>query len=181
MKNLYVDCEDIHDLIKNLGIVPRRIAPTTHARVVLMPTQKIIKVLKDEGKSVEEIRDTIHDYANDYWKFFVDNDYTVDASPRARMRTVLGLYESFHLLEALPQKWGKECLYKCNCVYYFKHASCWNVLLLSMVMDMTIKVPSQWIAQTVQSRRKRGRPGTKNSIVGDDLEPEARESTKLSS
>ena len=50
------------------------------------------------------------------------------------------------------------CLYKCNCVDYFKCAMCWHVLLMSWVMDPSIKCPYKWIHSTHQSRRKRGRP-----------------------
>ena len=113
-----------------------------------------------------------------YWAFYVDKKYDMPEDAAIQLDTVLGLYESFHLLEVLPNKWSKECLYKCNCVNFFKNAMCWHVLLLSMVMDPTITCPSKWIHRTHQARRKRGRPTSKGE---EDCEKEkgARSMAKL--
>jgi len=50
-------------------------------------------------------------------------------------------------------------------------------------MDMTIRVPQQWVAQTVQNRRKRGRPGSKKPVgdAYDDDETPSREKAMMAS
>ena len=118
--------------------------------------------MDDEGVVGTSRREAyIAEIADTYWRFYVEKDYTAVAEEdrKTQLHAVLKIYEGFHLLEVLPQKWGKYCLYKCNCVYYFKNASCWHCILLSMVMDPTIKCPGKWVHQTHQQRRKRGRPG----------------------
>jgi hypothetical protein len=176
---LYEDVEDTYDLMRNLAKVPRRIAPTTQAMCVLMPSQKFLKAMLSKGVP-DNLDELVSDCASRYWAFYVDKDYEMPEDPAIQLETILSLYESFHLLEVLPQKWGKDCLYKCNCVEYFKMAMCWHVLLLSWVMDPTITCPSKWIHRTHQSRRKRGRPSDKGE-EGDDTEKEegARSKAKM--
>ena len=167
---LYDDVDDMFDLMRNLANVPRRISPTTQAMCVLMPSQKLMKGILADGVP-DNLDEIVSDAAARYWSFFVEKDYEMPEDPAIRLDTILNLYESFHLLEVLPNKWGKECLYKCNCVHYFKNAMCWHVLLLSWVMDPSIKCPSKWIHRTHQSRRKRGRPSTK----GEEADESAKE------
>ena len=71
---------------------------------------------------------------------------------------LLSLYESFHILNALPAKWSEEHLFNCNCTMCFQRASCQHVVLAGMIVDESIKMPVQYDGITLQSRRKRGRP-----------------------
>ena len=81
----------------------------------------------------------------------------------------LEVYESFHVLEALPTRWSPIHLLVCNCRTCFTHASCAHVLLASMVCDHKIEIPVQYVSTTFQVRRKRGRPAVsgQNAEVGD--------------
>jgi hypothetical protein len=176
---LYDDVEDTFDLMRNLSTVPRSIAPTTQARCLLMPSQKFIKhvVAKGVPDNMDEI---VSECAGRYTAFFIDKNYDMPEEPAMRVETILNLYESFHLLEVLPKKWGKDCLYKCNCVDYFKMAMCWHVLLVSCVMDPSIKCPSKWIHRTHQAKRKRGRPSSTGEGEDEaDKEEGARSKAKM--
>ena len=78
----------------------------------------------------------------------------------------LDIYEEFHILEALPQKWSKYHLFKCNYPISFKTVSCAHVLLASMVTvcDRGIEVPIQyWSASLQHLRRGPGRPTAKGA------------------
>ena len=68
------------------------------------------------------------------------------------------VYESFHVLEALPTRWSPIHLFKCDCRTFFTHPSCAHVLLASMVCGPKIENPLQYVTTTFQVRRKRGRP-----------------------
>ena len=80
------------------------------------------------------------------------------------------MYESFHVLEALPARWSPIHLFKCNCCTCFTHASCAHLLLASMACyDHKIEIPVQYVSMTFQVRSQRGRPAVsgKNAEVGD--------------
>ena len=66
----------------------------------------------------------------------------------------LDLYEDFHILEALPQRWSPYHMFKCNCPCCFKNASCAHVLLASMLCDKQIEVPMQYVDAALQFRRR---------------------------
>ena len=95
------------------------------------------------------------------------------------LNTALGFYESFHLLECLDTRWSPEHLFKCNCPEFFKRASCCHSLLVGMACDVRIKVPSPYRGETLQQRRKRGRPSAKGSELGDEGEARARDRIAL--
>ena len=65
-------------------------------------------------------------------------------------------------------------MFKCNCTEDFKTASCHHCLLAGMLCDSSIRIPNSTLTLSVQSRRKRGRPSTKASEVGDVGEEKAR-------
>ena len=102
--------------------------------------------------------------AAQFLRIFVENGIYNES-----IREALDVYESFHVLEALPTRWCPIHLFKCNCHTCFTHASCPHVLLASMVCYHKIVIPVQYVSTTFQVRSKRGRPAVsgQNAEVGD--------------
>ena len=134
-----------------------------------MPTQKFMRaMLEIENAFAPTGPFTMR--AAQFIRIFVENGIYSESITEA-----LDVYESFHVLEALPTRWSPIHLFKCNCRTCFTHASCAHVLLASMVCDHKIEIPVQYVSTTFQVRRKRGRPAVsgQNMEVGD-AEEEAR-------
>ena len=91
----------------------------------------------------------------------------------------MGCFESFYVLEALPQRWSQCHLFKCNCPECFKTASCVHCILASMVCNPFISVPARCLGATIQGRRRRGRPCARGSDVSDVAEARSRERLEL--
>ena len=70
-------------------------------------------------------------------------------------------------MEALPEKWSDNHLFKCNCEAGFKNASCHHVLMASWVVDSSAQIPDRYLSMHAQQRRKCGRPSKKASELGD--------------
>ncbi len=89
--------------------------------------------------------------------------------------------ESFHVLEALPEKWSDNHLFKCNCDSEgcFKNASCHHVLMASWVVDPRAECTDRYLGMHIQQRRKRGRPSKKSSELGDAGEARCRARLEL--
>ena len=141
-------------LARNLKGMERRVSPTaSHATVLLIPTQKFIRQLLDTPDACEPTgKFTIR--AAQFQRVFMDNNLGArDTSTEATE-----VYESFHVLEALPTRWSPIHLFKCDCRTFFTHPSCAHVLLASMVCGPKIENPLQYVTTTFQVRRKRGRP-----------------------
>ena len=82
----------------------------------MWPTQHFMRSVK--GLSDIEAVEAARAKSTLYERFFINGDYgSVD------LNAALELYESFHVLEALPEKWSLNHLYKCNCKSGFKNAS----------------------------------------------------------
>ena len=107
--------------------------PTTHATVLLMPSQAFMKMVLKENLDISNADLVQHmpTAAKIYAKYFVNcnlqnpcpdgTDWTLDAA--------LLCYKSFYV-EALPQKWSNIHLFKCNCSDCLKCASCVHILWL---------------------------------------------------
>ena len=163
------DAEDMRVLVRNLKEQERRVSPTSHAPVLLMPSQKFLReVMEMENAFAPTGPFTMR--AAQFIRIFVENGIYSESITEA-----LDVYESFHVLEALPTRWSPIHLFKCNCRTCFTHASCAHVLLASMVCDHKIEIPVQYVSTTFQVRSKRGRPAVsgQNMEVGD-VEEEAR-------
>jgi len=115
----------------------------------------------------------VNEWALHYKTFYLEHNFS---GPFIRS---LDVYEYFHVLESLPVRWSRVHYWKCNCPTCFYWAGCHHVLLASMVVDKDIRIPSRYVSQTLQVRRKRGRPGGRSDL-GDD-EPAARERAQNSS
>ena len=66
-----------------------------------------------------------------YARYYVDcnlQDPAPDGEPWS-LEAALGCFESFYVLEALPQRWSLCQLFKCNCPECFKSASCVHCIL----------------------------------------------------
>ena len=158
---LCANCTTSSDLLQNLKTVRRTICRTSHARVVLFPTQDLIR---EAGKDVtdEELIVFCEDRAHEY------EEYDIKGSPDDwTLQEALLLYGSFYILESLDVKWSDYHLFKCNCAHCFQWASCHHVVLASMVCDPNLKCPTKYLTSEIQARRKRGRPGPRKGDRSD--------------
>ena len=176
--DITAEVSDVAGLLRNLAGVRRTVSPTTHATVLLMPSQAFMKTVLEQNPDISnaELVAVMSHAAKTYARYLV-NGHLQNPSPAGTdwtLEEALGCCESFYVLEALPHKWSSMHLFKCNCPECFKCASCVHVLLAGMVCDPSIRVPSKNLGITLQRRRARGRPSTKGSEVGDAGEARAR-------
>ena len=85
---------------------------------------------------------------------------------------MIDLYNSFHIMEALPARWSTCHLYKCSCKSGLSKALCWHAVLAGMICDPSIQVPVQYVHAGFQGWRKRGCPFVKKGDEDSDLEDE---------
>ena len=142
-----------------------------------MPTNKMFRYIDDVNPDASEIEkgNIVKEWARHYKTFYIDKDHS------GPLERTLQVYDFFRVLEALPVKWSRLHYWKCNCSVCFYHAGCHHVLLASMVVDKDIRVPPQYVAQSLQQRKKRGRPCVRENELSEDREIESRDKTKLSS
>ena len=134
-----------------------------------MPSQALMRQINlSNGKTadVKVLTDAVQREVDAFKTIILDGALHLEPD----LDNLLSLYESFHILNALPAKWSAEHLFKCNCTICFQRASCQHVVLAGMVVDESIKMPVQYDGITLQSRRKRGRPAKKSSDVGAEEE-----------
>ena len=154
------DAEDMRVLVRNLKEQERRVSPTSHAPVLLMPSQKFLReVMEMENAFAPTGPFTMR--AAQFIRIFVENGIYSESITEA-----LDVYESFHVLEALPTRWSPIHLFKCNCSTCFTHASCAHVLLSSMVCYLKIEIPVQYVSTTSQVRSSPAMSG-QDAEVGD--------------
>ena len=154
---------DMQELITSLKNTERKVSPTSHAMVLLMPTQKQIKGILETQPTIDAPRmaGVIKSRSEAFKDFYLGG---VQVASGMTLSGALDLYEDFHILEALPQRWSPHHLFKCNCPMCFKNASCAHVLLASMLCDKWIEVPMQYVDASLQYRRRRpGRPTAKGT------------------
>jgi hypothetical protein len=156
-------CTDGIHVLEKLKTVRRTICRTSHAQVLLFPSQKLMRE-PERDMTDEELITFCGRRAVEYETYFIDGNYD-DRS----LEDALKLYGSFYILEALPEKWSKHHMFKCNCAHCFQWASCHHGVLATMVCDPSIKCPTQYLETEIQARCKRGRPGGKK---GDNSEGE---------
>ena len=160
------------DLMVKMETMQRTIHPTRDTTVLMWPTQHFMRSVK--GLSDIEAVEAARAKSTLYERFFINGDYgTVD------LNAALELYESFHVLEALPEKWSPNHLFKCNCESGFKNASCHHVLMATWAVDRSRGVPDRYLGLHVQQRRRRGRPCAKASEIGDVGEAKCRARLEL--
>jgi len=165
--------ESVSTLLSSLAETPRTIHPTTDARVLLMPTQRLLTglLLEYPDDSNAELVRKVRMFTENFVTHFIDGGL---GGAGWVLDDALHLYECFHVLESLDTRWSPNHLFKCNCSEFFKRASCHHCLLAGMACDMRIRVPGKYRAETVQQRRKRGRPSAGACEVGDAGEARAR-------
>ena len=181
--DITAEVEDMQQLIGNLGSVRRTVAPNSHATVLLMPSQAFMKRTLDAHPEFtnEELVREVQKAADVYARYYVQGTLHEPAPDGQEwsLEAALGCFESFYVLEALPQRWSPCHLFKCNCPECFKTASCVHCILASMVCNPAIRVPATCLAATIQGRRRRGRPSARGCDVGDVAEARARERVEL--
>ena len=183
--DITADVEDMQHLIRNLSVVRRAVAvaPTTHATVLLMPSQAFLKRLLTEHPHItnQELIGLVQPAADVYSGYFVNGDLP-DQAPDGEpwsLDAAMECFESFYVLEALPTRWSPCHYFKCNCPECFKTGSCTHSLLASMTCHPEIRVPSHSLGATIQGRRRRGRPSSRGSDIGDVAEERARVRAEL--
>ena len=132
------DVESTRQLLHNLREKDRRISSTVHASVLLMLTQKYLREFIDHPLAgVDEASGQYFVLLVQFKRMFMDNGMFDSET----LDYALQVYESFHVLEALPSRWSAQHLFKCNCSTCFQYASCPHALLESIVCDAKIEVP----------------------------------------
>ena len=124
------EVEDMQELIGNLGRVKRTVAPTSHATVLLMPSQAFMKRTLEAQPQItnDDLVREVEKAADVYARYYVQGTLQ-DPAPDGQewsLEAALGCFESFYVLEALHQRWSPCHLFKCNCPECFKTASCVN-------------------------------------------------------
>ena len=127
--------DDMRVLVRNMREMECRVSPTSHAAVLLMPTQKFIRQLLDTLDNACEPTAEFTMCAAKFQHNFIDNNL----HSRDTITEALEVYESLRVLEALPTRWSPIHLFKCNCRSCFTHASCAHVLLASMCVTRRSK------------------------------------------
>ena len=108
---------DMSVLVRNLKEQERRVSPTAHAPVLLMPTQKFMHAMLEIENAFEPSGPSTMRSAQ-FLGIFVENGINDESITEA-----LDVYESFHVLEALPTRWSPIPLFKWICRMCFTHAS----------------------------------------------------------
>ena len=88
----------------------RRVSLTSHAPVLLMPTQKFIRQLIYTLDTACEPTGELAISVAKFQRIFIDNNMDSRDTPTE----ALEVYESLHVLEALPSRWSLIHLFKCN-------------------------------------------------------------------
>ena len=154
-------CRTVTDLFENLRTVRRSVCRNTHARVLLFPSQELIREA-GIGMTDELLIAFCGKRAVEFAEYFIKGKYD-DRS----IQDALKLYGSFYILEALEVKWSDYHMFKCNCAHCFQWAGCHHVVLASMVCDPRLKCPTKYLRSEIQARRTKGRPGTKKGDRSD--------------
>ena len=102
------DAEDMRGLVRSLKEQERRVSPTSHAPVLLMPTQKFMRAMLE---MIENAFDPTGPFTMRAAQFiFIENGIYHESITEA-----LDVYDSFHVLEALLTRLSPKHLFKRNC------------------------------------------------------------------
>ena len=120
--DITADVEDMQQLIHNLAVIKRTVAPTSHATVLLMPSQGFIKHLLKAHPDIanDELVAIVEAAAHVYARYYVNGnlqDPAPDEEPWS-LPAALECFESFYVLEALPQRWSPFHYFKCPAYRY---------------------------------------------------------------
>jgi hypothetical protein len=106
----------------------------------------------------------VRECADDFKHYFIRDGLDEGRPHLSSIDAGLTLFESFHVLESMNERWSDVHLFKCNCPKFTETGSCHSSLLAGMVCDPKIRLPKQYLGITLQNRRKRGRPAGKEKI-----------------
>ena len=84
---------------------------------------------------------------------------------------MIELYESFYLLQPLPERWGRFVNFKCNCADFFSGACCGHSTLMAMLYDSTLRFPPEWSTQQLPSRGKTSKKPSAWAELHEEEEP----------
>ena len=120
--------EAMRDIVHNLGVPGRKISPTFHAGVRLMPNQALMRRINLSNGNTADVKvltDAVQRKVDEFKTIILDGALHHEQD----IDFLLSMYESFHILNALPAKYPKctsckEHLLKCNCTMCFQRASC---------------------------------------------------------
>ena len=109
-----------------------------------IPTQELIQSLDPTGHlSVEDLLHLVHAKVQDYMR-------TINDGFQDKLKI-------FHTLTAHSKPWSPAVHHKCSCESSFKDAICTYAILLALLCDSTLKIPTQYLCTGIPARRKRGR------------------------
>ena len=104
--DITLEVEDMQELIGNLGRIKRTVAPTSHATVLLMPSQAFMKRTLEAHPQMtnDELVSEVEKAADVYARYYVQGALQEPAPDGQEwsLEAALGCFESFYVLEALP-------------------------------------------------------------------------------
>jgi hypothetical protein len=139
---------DVHDtcsLLLSLAHTRRTIHPTTNAKVLPMPSRKLMTLVLAEDPEIDDaaLIEAVRGHAAQYVEYYVQGRGRV--LTRYSLEQALTLYESFHILESQDPRWSDDHLFKCYCQEFFKRASCSHCLTAGQACNASITLPSEYL------------------------------------
>ena len=144
-------CSTVGDLFANLKSVKRAICRTTHAKVLLFPSQSLIREA-GIGMTDEGLIAFCNRRAQEFERYFIQGHHD-----NRSIQEALKLYGSFYILEALEEKWS-EC-HMFNCPRCFQWAGRHHAVLATMVCDPNVVCPMKYLKSGSVAHRSCGARG----------------------
>ena len=163
-------------LFRNLEARESGISRTQHARRILFPRQRLMRMLQEfEDLDDAELVRRGAVYADRYKRRFVQG-----LDNGASLEEDLDLMEMFHDVAVLDNKWSSCVLFRCVCKHCMRSAVCAHSVLCGMVCDPGITIPAEYVHGKVQLRRSRGRPAKRRlQEVSEAVEGDCRETVAM--
>jgi hypothetical protein len=145
---LHLKIKAMHDDVKRGA--KSYLFPMENLADVLMPRQWFLKYLDPDGtRPLAEVYKEVHIRSVLYYHLVVTRKYEGDYDfPNA-----LEIYESFVWITR-KKNWGK---YPAACTCNSTYCLCHHVLLTCAAFDETVQVPTNWVAETPELRKKTNR------------------------
>jgi hypothetical protein len=135
-----------NDLKRDGGKVPLQVADI---KSVLMPRQAFLRKLDPTGKlPIAQLRAIMAPHAAAFRRLVVDN---IDNGED--IKQALKIYYNFYLIQ-YKLEWG-DYPASCTCPGIYAHGCCWHSLLYASLFNPEVCVPDDYIAATVDLRKKR--------------------------
>jgi hypothetical protein len=138
---------------------------------IIIPSTAYLNSIDDtRSMSLEEVREAIRGKRHQY-EDMLSNPAGFEANnPDMCCEEMVDLYESFHLLEPLEEKWGRWVTSKCICEDFMSAAICSHSTMLALLYDVTLKFPPRQSTKKLQARGKVGRRPSAWAPEQEDVE-----------